>query len=54
MSCAKKFKVNRQAYPQFDENFLRATKQEHKVEQCKMTKNTIVVYDVDEVAKISV
>ena len=42
----KKVKVNRQAYPQFNENFLKATKQEHKVEQCKMAKtNTIVVYN---------
>jgi len=52
----KKVKVNRQAYPQFDENFLKATKQEHEVEQLKMAKtNTIVVYDdMDQVAKISV
>jgi len=50
----EKVKVNRQAYPQFNENFLKATKQEHKVEQCKMAKtNTIVVYN-DQVAKISV
>jgi len=48
-----KVKVNRQAYPQVDEDYLKATKQEHKVEQCNMTK--IVVYDdMDEVAKISV
>jgi len=52
----EKVKVNRQAYPQFNEDFLKATKQEHKVEQCNTTKTkTIVVYnDMNQVAKISV
>ena len=37
-------KVNRQAYPQFDEDYLKATKQEHKVEQCNMTKPRLLLF----------
>ena len=38
----EKVKVNRDAYPQFDENYLKARKQQHKLEQCNIARTKTI------------